>query len=129
MATHSFTVSSMMLLLKLLLILMAMGPVERAFGLWGHDLGNEDAVVRLYLLLQTLILFLLLLLFPEHSRFQRNRLRDGCGLAIPCHFTYGLTWVLVLESLLEVEVLARVIFVLLSLEMHGDKILAVTRIV
>ena len=118
-----------MLLLILLLILMAIGTVERAFVQWGHDLGNEDAtVVHLYLLLQTLILFLLLLLFSEHSCFQRDWLRGGCGLAIPCHFAYGLR-VLVLESLLEVKVLTRVIFVLLSLKTHGNQILAVVRIV
>lgn len=129
MATQSFTVSSMILLLILLLILMTIGTVERAFVQWGHDLGYEDAtVVLLYLLLQTLILFLLLLLFSEHSCFQRDWLRGGCGLAIPCHFAYGLR-VLVLESLLEVKVLTRVIFVLLSLKTHGNQILAVVRIV
>ena len=105
---------------------MTIGTVERAFVQWGHDLSNEDAtVVHLYLLLQTLILFLLLLLFSEHSCFQRDWLRGGCGLAIPYHFAYGLTWVLVLESLLEVKVLTRVIFVLLSLKTHGNQILAV----
>lgn len=90
-----------MLLRILLLIFMTIGTVERALVLWGHDLGNEDAtVVHLYLLLQTLILFLLLLLFTEHSLFQRDWLGGGCGLAIPCHFTYGLTRVLVLKRLL-----------------------------
>ena len=130
MATQSFTASSMILLLILLLILMAIGTVERAFVQWGHDLGNEDAtVVHLYLLLQTLILFLLLLLFSEHSCFQRYWLRGGCGLAIPYHFAYGLTWVLVLERMLEVKVLTRVIFVLLCLKTHWNQILAVIRIV